>query len=215
MKRFIIRCLAATALLILTGCDTDKDSQSPPTTTQLAPTKYQVKLPSMSAKYISRFNDSECKPPEDQPNSHQRILVVEDEHDLRQSTAEVLIDAGYQVDVAENGGDAWRDLQLSKYDLLITDQFMPKVSGVELLKKIHAARMTLPVIMATGYLPTWEFAARTFLQPVKMLLKPYSFEKLLDMVKNVLPATVQTGDDIPLAATEAEPPLPPLPQLRA
>jgi DNA-binding response OmpR family regulator len=48
----------------------------------------------------------------------------------------VLIDAGYQVDVAEDGATAWAALQLSKYDLLITDQFMPKVSGVELPKKI-------------------------------------------------------------------------------
>jgi DNA-binding NtrC family response regulator len=121
--------------------------------------------------------------------------VVEDEHDLRQLTAEVLIDAGYQVDVAENGGAAWDALQLSKYDLLITDQFMPKVSGVELLKKIHAARMTLPVIMATGFLPTWEFALHTWLQPVEMLLKPYSFEKLLGLVKNVLNQTLSAGDD--------------------
>jgi PleD family two-component response regulator len=75
------------------------------------------------------------EPPQNQPNSGQRVVVVEDEHDLRQLTAEVLIDAGYQVDVAEDGATAWAALQLSKYDLLITDQFMPKVSGVELPKK--------------------------------------------------------------------------------
>jgi DNA-binding NtrC family response regulator len=124
---------------------------------------------------------------------------VEDERDLRQITAEVLIDAGFQVDVAEDGAAAWSALQLSKYDLLITDQLMPKVSGVELLKKIHAANMTLPVIMATGYLPTWEFALHTWLQPVKMLLKPYSFEKLLGLVKNVLNQTVVVGDNFPVA----------------
>jgi DNA-binding NtrC family response regulator len=118
--------------------------------------------------------------------------VVEDENDLRQLTAEVLIDAGYQVDVAEDGATAWSALQLFKYDLLITDQFMPNLSGVELLKKIHDAHMTLPVIMATGFLPTWEFALHTWLQPVKMLLKPYNFEKLLGLVKNVLQPV--TGD---------------------
>jgi DNA-binding NtrC family response regulator len=63
---------------------------------------------------------------------------------------------------------------------------MPKVSGVELLKKIYAARMSLSVIMATGFLPTWEFTLHPCLQPVQMLLKPYSFGKLLGMVKNVL-----------------------------
>lgn len=114
-----------------------------------------------------------------------RILVVEEADDVRQLNAEVLIDAGYQVEVAEDGAAAWAALQLHRYDLLITDQFLPKVSGVELLKKIHTARMSLPVIMATAILPTWEFALHPCLQAVTMLRKPYSFEKLLGLVKNV------------------------------
>jgi CheY-like chemotaxis protein len=170
---------------------------------------------SMSPKYISDVNNPICEPFHRQSNSRQRILVVEDERDLRQITAEGLTDAGYQVDVAEDGATAWTALQIYQYDLLFTDQFMPKVSGVELLKKIHESRITLSVIMATGFLPTWEFALHTCLQPVKMLLKPYSFGKLLGMVKNVLSKTASVGDDIPLPPLPPEPPLPPLPQLLA
>jgi CheY-like chemotaxis protein len=170
---------------------------------------------SMSPKYISDVNNPICEPFHRQSNSRQRILVVEDERDLRQITAEGLTDAGYQVDVAEDGATAWTALQIYQYDLLFTDQFMPKVSGVELLKKIHESRITLSVIMATGFLPTWEFALHPCLQPVKMLLKPYSFGKLLGMVKNVLSKTASVGDDIPLPPLPPEPPLPPLPQLLA
>jgi DNA-binding NtrC family response regulator len=72
---------------------------------------------------------------------------------------------------------------------------MPKVSGNELLKKIHAARLTLPAIMATGFLPTWEFALHTWLQPVKMLLKPYSIDKLLNTVRWALSTTPTVGDE--------------------
>jgi DNA-binding response OmpR family regulator len=161
----------------------------------------------MTAKFIANFDDPIIEPPHNQPNSRQCILVVEDEQDLRQLTAEVLIDAGYQVEVAEDGAAAWSALQLSKYDLLITDQFMPKVSGVELLKKIHAAHMTLPVIMATGFLPTWGFALHTWLQPVKMLLKPYSFQKLLATVKSVLDANETAGDGLTLPTLSPESPL--------
>ena len=170
---------------------------------------------SMSPKYISDVNNPICEPFHRQSNSRQRILVVEDERDLRQITAEGLTDAGYQVDVAEDGATAWTALQIYQYDLLFTDQFMPKVSGVELLKKIHESRITLSVIMATGFLPTWEFALHPCLQPVKMLLKPYSFGKLLGMVKNVLSKTASVGDDIPLPPLPPEPPLPPLPQMLA
>ena len=152
----------------------------------------------MTAQFIASFDNPKNEPPQNPPHSCQRILVVEDEQDLRQLTAKVLIDAGYQVDVAEDGATAWSALQISQYDLLITDQFMPKLSGVELLKKIHAAHMTLPVIMATGFLPTWGFALHTWLQPVKMLLKPYSFQKLLATVKGVLNTTDSGSDDLTL-----------------
>jgi DNA-binding response OmpR family regulator len=164
----------------------------------MAPVEYLAKLLTMAARFIASFDDPIIGPPKHQPNFCKRILVVEDEHDLRQLTAEVLIDAGYHVDVAENGATAWSALQFSKYDLLITDQFMPKLSGVELLRKIYTANMTLPIIMATGFLPTWEFALHPCLQPVKMLLKPYSFQKLLGLVKNVLHTTGSAGLEIPL-----------------
>ena len=169
----------------------------------------------MTAKFVASFDDPIIEPPQNQPNSRQRILVVEDEQDLRQLTAEVLIDAGYQVDVAEDGAAAWSALQLSQYDLLFTDQFMPKVSGVELLKKIHAAHLTLPVIMATGFLPTWGFALHTWLQPVKMLLKPYSFQKLLATVKSVLDATDGADDGLTRPNLLPNLPQPPQPRLTA
>jgi len=133
----------------------------------------------------------------------QYILVVEEEGDIRQLNAEVLIDAGYQVDVAEDGASAWAALQLTQYDLLITDQFLPKVSGVELLKKIHIARMTLPVIMATGILPTWEFALHPCLQAVTMLRMPYTIDRLLGLVKSILPESTKFAAQ--MAATPSWP----------
>lgn len=157
----------------------------------------------MTAKYISHFTGSACDPLVQQTTTHHRILVVENHHDLRQITAEVLIDAGYRVDVTENGAAAWTALQLHQYDLLITDQFIPKLQGLELIRKIHAARMTLQVIMATGTFPILEFALHPYLQTVNILFKPYSFEKLLSMVNTALPITANAGDNLAL------PPLPP------
>ena len=168
---------------------------------------------SMSPKYISDVNNPICEPFHRQSNSRQRILVVEDERDLRQITAEGLTEAGYQVDVAEDGATAWTALQIYQYDLLFTDQFMPKVSGVELLKKIHAAHKTLPVIMATGFLPNWGFALHICLQPVKMLLNPYSFQKLLATVKNVLDTTDSGSDGLTLPNLPPEPTPPRHPRL--
>ena len=125
-----------------------------------------------------------------------RILVVEDESDLRQLNAEVLMDSGYQVDVAGDGTVAWAALQQNHYDLLVTDQFVPKLSGVELLKKIHAARLPLPVIMAAARLPTEELARNPLLQPVAVLAKPFYISQLLETVRTVLRATVSPREQL-------------------
>jgi two-component system alkaline phosphatase synthesis response regulator PhoP len=139
-----------------------------------------------------------------EPSPSQRVLVVEDESDRRQLNTDVLIDAGYQVDVADDGTTAWAALQSSQYDLLITDQFLPKLSGVELLKKIHDARMSLPVIMVTENLPTWGFALHPCLQAVTMLRKPYSMGKFLGTVKSVLAKTAPVGAGIAPSKLERE-----------
>lgn len=99
---------------------------------------------------------------------------------------EVLIHFGYTVDTAEDGAAAWKKLNSDRYDLLITDQNMPKLTGVELIKKVRAARMALPVIIATGILPKEEFTRDPWAQPEATLLKPYTIAKLLETVREVL-----------------------------
>ena len=121
-----------------------------------------------------------------EPSRRHRILVVEDDGDIRRLNTEILIQHGYCVDAAEDGAIAWAALQQADYDLLVTDNAMPKVTGVELLKKVRAGRMELPVIMATGTLPEAEFARHPWLQPAATLLKPYTTEAFLKAVTTVL-----------------------------
>jgi two-component system chemotaxis response regulator CheY len=170
-------------------------------------------MSSMTAEQIHHFGDTGGEMWPDQLNFRRRILVAEDDADIRQLTADALRHAGYQAEVAEDGAIAWLALQFSRYDLLITDQNMPKMSGTELLQKIRAAHMTLPVILATGLSPAREFAMDNWWQPVKVLIKPYSFQKLLGLVKNVLARMARANDGIPPPPLPPEPPLPPLPQV--
>jgi acetyltransferase-like isoleucine patch superfamily enzyme/DNA-binding response OmpR family regulator len=126
------------------------------------------------------------KPEGDPVKLRQRILVVEDDREQRQTNAMVLAFTGYAVDVAEDGAAAWEALQASRYDLLITDNHMPRLTGIELLKEMRSAGMKLPVIMATGKLPTQDLAQNPWLDPVALLVKPYVAEQLLETVKTVL-----------------------------
>lgn len=125
-------------------------------------------------------------PPKYQSRRPYHILVVDDEPIVRRVHTKVLSDYGYQVDAADDGEAAWRTLQCNSYDLLITDNDMPKVTGVELIKKVRAARMDLPIIMATGAEPEEDLTQHPSLQPAAVLLKPYTFKVLLETVGAVL-----------------------------
>lgn len=128
----------------------------------------------------------------------QRILVVDDEPLLRKLNSEIFTDVGYAVDVAEDGENAWDALQLHDYYLLVTDNQMPKMSGVDLVAKVRQAGKKLPVVMVTGTLPKVEFTRQTWLQPFALLLKPYSLAELLGVAKAILTASQDYGEPMVL-----------------
>lgn len=140
----------------------------------------------MTVSNTSQASMSAAGSPAPQKSLPHRILVVDDDGDMRQFNVEVLIQSGYHVEAAKDGAMAWTLLQEANYDLLVTDNDMPKVSGIELLKTLHAARRALPVIMATGALPQDEFARHPWIQPAAVIIKPYTVEKFLGTVKEVL-----------------------------
>jgi DNA-binding response OmpR family regulator len=112
--------------------------------------------------------------------------VVEDDISLRRLNTQMLSRSGYEVDGAADGAIAWQALSTDSYDLLVTAYDTPKLTGVELVRKVRAARMALPVVMATGTLPKEEFTRQPWLQPAAMLPKPYTAEEMLRTVKKVL-----------------------------
>lgn len=118
------------------------------------------------------------------PCSH-RILVVDDDGDIRRLNSEALAGSGYHVDAAEDGAVGWEALNANSYDLLITDHDMPKLSGIDLIKKLRSARMGVPVILSSGVISGEK------LEPplVAALPKPFTLDQLLGTVRQVLRAT--------------------------
>jgi DNA-binding response OmpR family regulator len=145
---------------------------------------------------IAQAGEPASAPVQSRPRPAHRILVVDDEPDLCRLNAEVLESSGYQVDTAADGNASWEALHATRhspesYSLLITDHDMPGLTGLALVKKLRAARMGLPVIMATGTLPTENLFIRyPWLPPAATLVKPYSIEQLLGTVEAVLRTAV-------------------------
>ncbi len=118
-----------------------------------------------------------------------RILVVDEDRDLRLLYTEALVRPGYHVDAAEDGAAALKALRVNNYHLLITEHSLPTLTGVELVRTLRAARMALPVIMAVARLPIRKLAQDPALQPVAVLTKPFYISQLLETVRAVLRAT--------------------------
>jgi CheY-like chemotaxis protein len=122
-----------------------------------------------------------------QRSSRNRILVVDDDSDARRRHVMLLLDSGYDVEDAINGADGWEALQDRHFDLVITDNRMPKMSGVEMIEKLRFSRRTIPVIMATGHMPTFEFARKPWLRPDLAMVIPCSDDEFLAAVRDLLP----------------------------
>ena len=119
-------------------------------------------------------------------NSPHRVLVVDDDRDARRLTLDVLVGAGYHVEGVKDGAAGWDALQANRYDLIITENKMPRMTGIEMIEKLRSARMAVPVITATGDLPTHEFARKPWLKPDATLPRPFSDDDLLAAVRRFL-----------------------------
>lgn len=79
-----------------------------------------------------------------------KILVVDDDPEVRMATRDFLSSKGYEVVVAEGGREALRLLDASPPDVVLLDVAMPDLDGMETLKRIVATHPAMPVIMVTA-----------------------------------------------------------------
>ena len=78
-----------------------------------------------------------------------RILWTDDEIDLLKPHILFLMEKGYEVVMATNGDDAIEQIQNNHFDLVLLDENMPGISGIETLNKIKVINSTIPVVMIT------------------------------------------------------------------
>lgn len=82
---------------------------------------------------------------------HKRILIVDDEPNIRKILQAAFERAGYQTDTASDGQEAVQMLKAQTFDLMVTDVVMPEMTGVELLKTTKTIAPNMPVVIMTAY----------------------------------------------------------------
>lgn len=123
-----------------------------------------------------------------------QILIVDDKSELLHLMRRVLEDEQYQVEIQQNGLDAFATVKATLPDLLILDLVLGTISGKEVLKQLKADPVTaeIPVIVYTAAVLEAEEVNRliasdsAYYQGVSLLQKPFELQDLLDMVAQVV-----------------------------
>jgi DNA-binding NtrC family response regulator len=122
----------------------------------------------------------------DRRNPGSRILIVEDDFEMRGLLSDELIDEGYEVTQAVDGQDATEKLINMRFDLVITDVVMPKMGGMDLLTDMQNNHLSIPVIVITAFGDACSPVQAYKNGASHYLYKPFKTKELKEAVRKVL-----------------------------
>lgn len=114
-----------------------------------------------------------------------RVLVVEDDPDLRRSLAATLREENYAVDIAADGGDGLDKAKQNAYDIILLDVMLPELSGWEILQQLRPANTT-PVLMLTARDAVHDRVKGLNQGADDYLTKPFDIEELLARIRALI-----------------------------
>ena len=112
-----------------------------------------------------------------------RILIVEDEQDLRQVLVKRLMADHYSVDAVDNGADALYYMSLADYDCVLLDIMIPNINGLEVLRTIRSEDKTIPVLLLTARDAIEDRVIGLDSGADDYLVKPFAFDELLARIR--------------------------------
>jgi CheY-like chemotaxis protein len=127
------------------------------------------------------------------PTGTERILFVDDEEMIVETAQRMLSGLGYRVTTAANGTDAWSLFVEDpfRFDLVITDQTMPAVTGILLAQKMLEVRKDVPIILCTGHSDSVSGEKAQNVGIRAFVMKPVTRKDLAETIRGVL--DTQTG----------------------
>jgi len=111
-----------------------------------------------------------------------RILIVDDDHRMASTLADILSLAGYRAETAHSAREARQKLQPGAFDCVISDIRMPFESGVELVAALHQQHPSLPIILMTAYASEGQVARGLKSGAAAVWEKPLQIDRLLNFL---------------------------------
>src|SRR5262252_7663904 len=113
------------------------------------------------------------------PGNKGKILVIDDEVDIREGLELLLTTEGYTAEIAQNGTEGLQKLANNSYDLVLLDLMMPDISGMEVLQEVRQRDKETPIFMLTAYGSVEAAVNALKLGANDYFSKPWDNEKLL------------------------------------
>jgi DNA-binding response OmpR family regulator len=127
-----------------------------------------------------------------------RILIVEDDVSLGKFLSRALKQKLFSVEVSLDGEVAWEQLQNSNYDLVILDLNLPRIDGMELLRRVRLTKPALPLLVLTARNRTEDLVLALDRGADDCLIKPFSFLELLARIRCLL----RRGSSSPVSSSK-------------
>jgi DNA-binding response OmpR family regulator len=122
-----------------------------------------------------------------------RILVIDDDANVRIFISDVLTFLGYETDAADSGVQGLALVERRPYDLVITDLRMPHMTGWDVVNAVRGRLLTMPMIMISGF-ATEDDVRHADRAGVPLLQKPFSVAELRRIVREVLTAAASQSE---------------------
>jgi DNA-binding response OmpR family regulator len=120
------------------------------------------------------------------PSPNARVLIIEDDQEMRSLLEDFFLEEGFEIDSVGNGYDALGILIKKPFDLVITDIRMPGLTGLDILPRIRKIQPGLSIIMITAF-GSEEVRRRAHERGVTVYLeKPIHFQKLRELVHQMV-----------------------------
>jgi two-component system, cell cycle response regulator CpdR len=117
-----------------------------------------------------------------------KILLAEDDNDMRRFLVKALQNAGYDVISFDNGLSAYNRLREEPFELLLTDIVMPEMDGIELARRATELDPEIKVMFITGFAAVALNPANTAPKDARILSKPFHLRDLVNEVERLLKA---------------------------
>ena len=117
-----------------------------------------------------------------------KILLAEDDNDMRRFLVKALENAGFQVSPHDNGMSAYQRLREEPFEMLLTDIVMPEMDGIELARKASELDPDLKIMFITGFAAVALNPDNAAPKDARILSKPFHLRELVSEVERLLRA---------------------------